>query len=178
MPGRFANRHTHTHVRANARGARVFPALIPWSSTGVLTPSAACGPSAGFANTLRAMTRALIPRRRGSAVTSLSRGIAVVCARSRAAAPHLRRTVEKIYSAYARNPTVGGIAFWLSATHSRQATGTDAELVKEDEIPQQRVIATSPTRQEVIAADAHHSGRPLAARERPTAVADDGRHQN
>jgi hypothetical protein len=30
----------------------------------------------------------------------------------------------------------------------------------------------------VIAADAHHSGRPLAARKRTTSSADDGRHQN
>jgi len=52
------------------------------------------------------------------------------------------------------------------------------ELAKEDEIPQQRVITTSPTRQEVIAADAHHSGHSLAARKRLTAAADDGRHQN
>jgi hypothetical protein len=52
------------------------------------------------------------------------------------------------------------------------------QVVKEDEIPQQRVLDTSPTRQEVIAADAQPSGRPLAARKRLTAFADDGRHQN
>jgi len=52
--------------------------------------------------------------------------------------------------------------------HSRHATGKDPELVKEDEIPQQREFTTSPTRQEVIAADANHSGRPLAARSRTT----------
>ncbi|BCJ54768.1 hypothetical protein Asp14428_62430 [Actinoplanes sp. NBRC 14428] len=62
-------------------------------------------------------------------------------------------------------------------THNRHATGTDAELVKEDEIPQQRVITTSPNRQEVIATDAHHSGDPLAARRR-IGLADDGRQQN
>ena len=86
--------------------------------------------------------------------------------------------VRKIYSRGTRNRRVSGIAFLESATHSRHATGTDPELAKEDEIPQQRVITTSPTRQEVIAADAHHSGRPLAARRRTTACADDGRHQN
>ncbi|WP_435827267.1 hypothetical protein [Actinoplanes philippinensis] len=62
--------------------------------------------------------------------------------------------------------------------HGRQATGTVAELEKEDEIPQQRVITTSPARQEVIAADAHHSGRLLAARSRSTTCAGTVRHQN
>ncbi|GID95364.1 hypothetical protein Adi01nite_47760 [Amorphoplanes digitatis] len=83
----------------------------------------------------------------------------------------------KIYSGEARNSQVTGLTWGRSATHSRHATGKDAELVKEDEIPQQRVIATSPTRQEVIAADAHHSARPLAARRRMDG-ADDGRPQN
>jgi hypothetical protein len=73
---------------------------------------------------------------------------------------------------------VSGIAFLVSATHSRQCNWHRRFRREEDEIPQQREVETSPTRQEVIAADAHHSGRPLAARKRLTARADDGRHQN
>ncbi|GAA4591850.1 hypothetical protein GCM10023107_21280 [Actinoplanes octamycinicus] len=57
---------------------------------------------------------------------------------------------------------------FVGSAPAGNATGTDAELAKEDEIPQQRVVTTSPTRQEVIAADAHHSGRLLAARSRST----------
>ena len=102
-------------------------------------------------------------------------GIAVGRARPHVAAFYAR--VEKIYSGDSRNRCVTGITFEVSATHSRRATGKDAELVKEDEIPQRSEIDTSPTRREVIAADAHHSGDPLAARRR-AAYADDGRRKN
>ena len=116
------------------------------------------------------------------AVTSLQYGSAVPGARPAPPPQHRVQSLagpfaRKIYSRGTRNQRVSGIAFLESATHSRHATGTDPELAKEDEIPQQRVIATSPTRQEVIAADAHHSARPLAARRRMDG-ADDGRPQN
>ncbi len=61
---------------------------------------------------------------------------------------------QKIYSVETRNRVLIGIAFVESA--ERSPAGPDAELAKEDEIPQRSEIRPSPTRQEVIAADAHH----------------------
>src|SRR4029453_2511716 len=107
----------------------------PRGPAGVLTPfgRTARGPSAGFANTFRADTGS-DPRGGAGARSPLSPGIAVGHARPRTTA--LPPPGEKIYSGDSRNPGVPGITFKRSATHSRHATGTDAELAKEDEIPQ------------------------------------------
>ncbi|BBH64316.1 hypothetical protein ACTI_10010 [Actinoplanes sp. OR16] len=91
---------------------------------------------------------------------------------------------KKIYSGESRNPGRRGIVSWSRSRPAEpvfqagEHVAQFAELEEEDEIPQQRVIKTSPARQEVIAADAHHSGRLLAARSRSTTCADTDRHKN
>lgn len=188
LPAGLAEPHTRTHARTTEP---VSPRRSPLSGAGVLTlPELVRGPSAGPRGH-HGPTRAHLPRRCGARSPLSRHGAAVPSARpapppSAKARTHVEpapvvgtgpqsSSRPQICSVCSSFLVVRGIALASRLTH--EPTGKlPVKLSKEDEIPQQREVATSPTRQEVMATEADYAGLPPAARRRMTTPADDGRH--